>query len=65
MLKSVAGAVCVNLHQLPADGLGGMAAASAVCPQLLDQLHDKENTIRPPHGVHTEITCVHVPIALT
>jgi hypothetical protein len=55
----------MNLHQLSADGLGGMVTASAVCPQLLDQLHDEENTVRPPHGVHTEITRVHVPITLT
>jgi hypothetical protein len=65
MLESVAGTVCVNLYQLPTDGLGGMVAASAVCPQLLDQLHNEENAIQPPHGVHTKITCVHISITLT
>jgi hypothetical protein len=65
MLEPVVGAVCANLHQLSADGLGSMAAAGTVCPQLMDQFHDEENTIQPPHGIHAEIARVHVPITLT
>jgi hypothetical protein len=45
MLKPVVRAVHTNLHQLSTDRLGIMVATGTVCPQLLDQLNDEENTV--------------------
>jgi hypothetical protein len=43
--EPMARAVRTHLHQLPTDGLDNMAAVGAICPQLLDQLYDKKDTV--------------------